>query len=74
MPEIKWTQPKLRYDDQGHAIPFTPAERAAQLEAVKAMFEEIRSIPDDPNEPSDEEVFRAIDNHRPHRPLFEEFY
>ena len=74
MPETKGTRPQLRYDDQGYAIPFTPAERAARLEPIHHMFIELDKIPDDPNQPSDEEIFRAIDSHRPHRPLFEDCY
>ena len=64
----------IRFDDQGRLIPFTPAERVARAEALLQALEEMRAIPDGPDEPSDSEVFRAIDSHRPHRPLFEEYY
>ena len=74
MPETKAIRVPIRIDDQGRLIPFTPAERAARAEALLQALEEIRNIPDDPNESSDEEVFRAIDSHRPHRPLFEDYY
>ena len=74
MPGTRQTPLRLRLDDQGHAIPLTPEERAVQLRAVQQMFEELAQIPDDPNEPSDSEIFRAIDSYRPHRPLFEDYY
>ena len=74
MPEIEPSFRRLRLDDQGRIIPLSPEERTAQREAVAQMFAEWAAVPDDPDEPSDSEVFRAIDSHRPHRPLFEEYY
>jgi len=74
MNETKFTKPRLRLDDQGRALPFTDEERKAQVEAIRLMFEELKAMPDDPSEASWSEVFRAIDSHRPHRPLFEGLY
>ena len=64
---------RAKLDDQGRLIPLTPAEAQAEAEAIRAMLEELRSIPSDPDE-DDAEFFRAIDSHRPHRPLFEGLY
>ena len=71
MPETHFKMPRLRLDDQGRAIPFTAEERKAQVEALDTLFAELHAIVDPPDEVSIEEVFRAIDSHRPHRPLFE---
>ena len=63
----------LRLDEHGHAIPPTEAERKVRTEAIRLALEAMAAIPDDPNEP-DEEFMRAMDEARPDRPLFEEFY
>ena len=65
--------PRLRFDEQGHAIPFTDEERRARTEAVLRMLAEMAAMPDHPPG-SDEEFMRAIDEGRPERPLFREFY
>jgi hypothetical protein len=65
--------PPVRYDDRGHAIPPTEAERQARSEALRRGLAELASIPDDPAE-SDEEFWRAIDAARPERPLFQRYY
>jgi hypothetical protein len=65
--------PRLRLDENGHAIPFTAAEREARSEALRLALEAMAAIPDDPNEP-DEEFWRAMDESRPDRPLFRELY
>jgi len=65
--------PRLQMDEHGHAIPPNPEEREARTVAVLRMIEEIAAIPDDPPG-SDEEFWRAIDEGRPDRPLFREFY
>ena len=64
---------RAKLDDKGRLIPLTPAEAAAEAAAIRVMLDELRSIPSDPDE-DDAEFFRAIDSHRPHRPLFEGLY
>ncbi len=49
-------------------------ERRQRLEAARRRLVEIPQIPDDPNDPPDEEWMRGIDEMRPHRPLFKECY
>jgi hypothetical protein len=61
--------PPIRFDDQGHAVAPTEAERRARSEALRRCLAEMVSIPDDPAEP-DEEFWRAIDEGRPERPIF----
>ena len=65
--------PRLRFDEHGHAIPFTDEERRARTEALQAALAAMAAIPDDPA-CSDEEFMRAIDEGRPERPLFREYY
>lgn len=66
--------PSLRFDDQGRAISFKPVERQARAEALHLALEEIHAdMADDLSEVTDSEVFRAIDSHRPERPLFEDY-
>jgi hypothetical protein len=65
--------PRLRFDEHGHAIPFTDEERRARTEALRAALAAMATIPDDPA-CSDEEVMRAIDESHPERPLFREYY
>ena len=64
---------RLRFDEHGHAIPPTEAERAADTQALLIALEAMAAIPDDPPG-SDEEFWRAIDAGRPERPLFKELY
>ena len=65
--------PPIRFDDRGHAIPPTEAERRVRSEALRRGLAEIAAIPDDPPG-SDEEFWRAIDAGRPERPLFRRLY
>ncbi len=65
--------PVARLDSEGRLIPWTEAEQAQHAEAVHAGLARLREIPDEPGE-DDREFFRAIDSHRPERPLFEEYY
>jgi hypothetical protein len=67
------TPPRLRFDDQGHAIARTEAEHQAIAEAFRAALVSMAAIPDDPHV-SDQECMRAIDEDRPERPLFQEYY
>jgi hypothetical protein len=67
------TPPRLRFDDRGHAIPRTEAEHKAIAEAFLLALEKMATISDDlPG--SDQEGMRAIDEDRPERPLFQEYY
>ena len=64
---------RFRFDEHGHAIPLTEAEKAADHEALLQALAAMAAIPDDPNEP-DEVFWRAMDEARPDRPLFKELY
>jgi hypothetical protein len=64
---------RLQFDEHGHAIPLTDAEREDDRKALLLALEEMAAIPDDPPG-SDEDFWRAIDAGRPERPLFQEFY
>lgn len=65
--------PRLRFDEHGHAIPFTEAEMQARSDSLRLALEAMAAIPDDPPG-SDEAFWRAIDAERPERPLFKELY
>lgn len=60
--------------ETGRLLPLTAEERAARSEAMARVFGEL--IPADENETDERwaEVFRGIDQARPHRPLFEGMY
>ena len=64
---------RVRVDDQGRAIPPTLRERRERAEAARLALQAMRAVEDDPRE-DDAEFFRAIDSHRPDRPLFEGRY
>ncbi len=64
---------RAKMDEQGRVIPPTPAERQVRADAIRAMLDEIRSIENGPDEDY-ADFFRAIDSHRPDRPLFEGKY
>jgi len=64
---------RVRLDDQGRAIPPTSRERQERAEAARIALQAMQAIEDDPSE-DDAEFFRAIDSHRPDRPLFEGRY
>jgi hypothetical protein len=64
---------RLRLDEHGHLIPRTESEKVEDHKALLAAFARMAAIPDDPPG-SDEALFRAIDEARPERPLFREFY
>ena len=49
-------------------------ERRKRLESARQRLREIAQIPNEPNDPPDEEWMRGIDEMRPHRPLFEGCY
>lgn len=65
---------RLRFDANGRAIPLTEAEHDAHREAIRAALKRMAEVPDDDPPVPDEEIFRAIDEGRPHRPLFEGLY
>ena len=65
---------RLKLDANGRLLPRTDEERAADAERIQGLAESLASIPDDDPPGSDQEFWRAIDSHRPHRPLFEGLY
>jgi hypothetical protein len=52
----------------------TEDERRQRLESARRLLHEIAEIPNDPGDPPDEEWMRAIDEMRPHRPVFKGCY
>ena len=62
-----------KLDDQGRLIPLTPAEMQGEAESIRAMLDRLQAIENGPDD-DDAEFMRAIDSHRPHRPLFEGLY
>jgi hypothetical protein len=58
----------------GKFLQLSEEERREQLESARRRLQEIAEIPDGPNEPPDEEWMWGIDEMRPHRPLFKEYY
>ena len=65
--------PRGRFDDQGRLVPLNEAERAQHAAAILSALALLDEISDDPNEDS-AEFFRAVDSHRPERPLFDGLY
>lgn len=65
--------PRSRFDEEGRLIPLTAEEKVQHAAAIRAAIDALEAIPDDPTE-DDAEFYRAIDSHRPHRPLFEGLY
>jgi len=49
-------------------------ERRVRLESARRRLREIAEIPDGPDDPPDEEWMQAIDELRPHRPVFKGSY
>ena len=65
---------RLKFDADGHRIPRTDAELVASREALREALRRIAEMPND-DPPGETEAFmRAIDEGRPHRPLFEGYY
>jgi len=52
----------------------TEEEHRQYIETALRRIDEIEQIPDDPNDPPEEEWMRGIDALRPHRPLFRDYY
>ena len=52
----------------------TDEERRLRLERARRRLREIAEIPNGPDDPPDEEWMRAIDELRPHRPVFKGSY
>ena len=52
----------------------TDEQRTQRLESARRRLREIAEIPNDPDDPSDETWMRAIDELRPHRPVFKGSY
>lgn len=68
------TLPPSALGPDGKFLQLSEEERREQLESARRGLREIAEIPDGPNEPPDEEWMRGIDEMRPHRPLFKEYY
>jgi len=49
-------------------------ERRLRLDSARRRLREIAEIPDGPDDPPDEVWMRAIDELRPHRPVFKGSY
>ncbi|MFI5457789.1 MAG: hypothetical protein ACHRXM_20300 [Isosphaerales bacterium] len=49
-------------------------EHRQDIESALRRIDEIEQIPDDPNDLPDEEWLKAIDELRPHRPVFNGCY
>lgn len=65
--------PQRQFDSEGRLVPLTAEEKVQHAAAIRAAIGAIEAIPADPSE-DDSEFLRAIDSHRPHRPLFEGLY
>lgn len=65
-------EPCVCFQDPRWSTPLTFAEQAARLAAHQRWVEEMKNIPDDPNE-DDRDFFRAMDAGREF-PLFEGMY
>ena len=52
----------------------TDEDRQKRLDSARLRLREIAEIPNDPNDPPGEEWMRAIDELRPHRPVFKGSY
>jgi hypothetical protein len=52
----------------------TEDERRQRLESARRLLREIAHIPDEPDDPPEEEWMRGIDEMRPHRPVFKGCY
>jgi len=52
----------------------TEEEHRDRLETARQRLREIAQIPNNPNDPPDEEWMRGIDEMRPHRPMFKGCY
>jgi hypothetical protein len=52
----------------------TDEEHRQYIESALRRIDAIEQIPDDPNDPPEEEWMRAIDELRPHRPVFKGCY
>jgi hypothetical protein len=48
----------------------TEEDRRKRIESARNRLREIAEIPNDPDDPPEEEWMRAIDELRPHRPVF----
>ena len=52
----------------------TEEEHRQYIESALRRIDEIEQIPDNPSDPPEEEWMRGIDQLRPHRPLFKDYY
>ena len=70
---IEWkpgSLPPSGLDPNGKLKLETEHERVQRLESARRRLREIAVMPDDPDDPPDEEWMWGIDELRPHRPVF----
>jgi excisionase family DNA binding protein len=60
--------------ETGRLRPLSPEERQARSEALARVFSELAPADETETDEAWREVFRGIDEGRPHRPLFEGMY
>ena len=65
---------RLKLDARGRMLPRTDEERAADAERIRELLAILAATPADDPPGETEEFMRAIDSHRPDRPLFEGYY
>ena len=65
---------QLKLDANGRLLPRTDEERAADAVRMREALRRIAEMPNDDPPGETEAIMRAIDSHRPHRPLFEGYY
>jgi hypothetical protein len=61
-------------DARGRVAPITPAEQARDAKAIAELVERMLAMPDEDPPGAWEEAMRDLDEHRPHRKLFEGLY
>ena len=67
--------PEVTIDPKtGRLLPLTDEQRKARSEALARVFSELAPADETETDELWKEVFRGIDEGRPHRPLFEGMY
>jgi hypothetical protein len=67
--------PESCVDETGRLKPESEEEHRARVEALAGAIEEMKSITDETDtEEAWREFARSLDESRPHRPLFREYY
>jgi hypothetical protein len=64
------TLPESSLGPDGKILRLSDEEWRERLESARRRLAEVALIPDEPNDPPDEEWMRGIDEMRPLRPLF----